>query len=153
MKDPYRVLELNSNATFKEVTEKYRLLIQDWRPDKHIDSTPRVKLLAEKKIKELTVAFQSIEKSKDGAKEESEKSPKSEDEKEVESKESPPKSEDKKKEESEEPPPKSENKNIPDKINFAFVVMFLLSIPILYVIVGPLILFIMWLLGYPIDQL
>ena len=62
MDNPYQILGLNSNATFIEVKEQYRLLIQVWHPDKHINSPPKVKALADKKIRELTDAFESIKK-------------------------------------------------------------------------------------------
>ena len=52
MKDYYKILEINKNATDEEIKKAYRKLAKKWHPDKNLNN-PR----AEEKFKEIQEAY------------------------------------------------------------------------------------------------
>ena len=55
MKDYYKILELQSNATFEQIKSQYRFLSHAWHPDKF--PSEELKAKAEEKIKDINEAY------------------------------------------------------------------------------------------------
>ena len=55
----FEILDLNENASEKEIKEHYRDLVSIWHPDRHTHNK-RLYLKAEEKMKELNVAYDTI---------------------------------------------------------------------------------------------
>ncbi|HBR31242.1 MAG TPA: molecular chaperone DnaJ, partial [Clostridiales bacterium] len=58
MTDPYRVLNINSNATDEEVKQAYRKLAKRYHPDNYINN--ELADLAAEKMKEINAAYDEI---------------------------------------------------------------------------------------------
>ncbi|HUR17332.1 MAG TPA: J domain-containing protein [Acidimicrobiales bacterium] len=57
-RDPFEVLGVPPTASRKEITEAYRCLAQRHHPDRHLDSSPRRRSRAERRMRELNEAYQ-----------------------------------------------------------------------------------------------
>ena len=64
MKDPYKVLGVQSNATDEEIKDAYRALVKKYHPDKFADSD--LAELANEKMKEVNAAYDEIQKIRSG---------------------------------------------------------------------------------------
>ncbi len=60
MTDPYKVLDVDRNATDDEIKKAYRDLVRKYHPDKYRDSD--LADLATEKMKEINVAYDEIQK-------------------------------------------------------------------------------------------
>lgn len=58
MSDPYKILEIKSNASIEEIKTAYRNLARKYHPDNYMDSP--LKDVAESKMKEINEAFDEI---------------------------------------------------------------------------------------------
>jgi hypothetical protein len=54
------ILDVSPGATAQEVKQAYRDLVQFWHPDKHADKIPRLRQLAEEKMKEINAAYEVL---------------------------------------------------------------------------------------------
>ena len=62
VEDAYRILDLEVGVTHSEVKESWKLLAQIWHPDKHTNSSEKIKLKATLKYAELDQAYKFIQK-------------------------------------------------------------------------------------------
>ena len=53
------MLDLDTSATFQEVRQAYRDLVQIWHPDR-FEKNPRLKKKAVEKLKELNLAYKRV---------------------------------------------------------------------------------------------
>lgn len=58
--DPYKILEINRNASPEEIKRAYRRLANKYHPDKVEHLGDEFKLLAEKRFKEIQKAYQEL---------------------------------------------------------------------------------------------
>lgn len=58
MKDYYKILELEPNATFDQIKSQHRFLVHAWHPDKF--PNPDQKAKAEEKLKEINEAYSTL---------------------------------------------------------------------------------------------
>ncbi len=58
--NPYRILNLTSEATDAEVEQAYRRLISQYHPDKMAGAAPELRQQAEKKAGEINAAYDRI---------------------------------------------------------------------------------------------
>lgn len=63
LKELCEILGVSPGASSQEVKQAYRDLVQFWHPDKHADKIPRLRQLAEEKMKEINGAYEVL---KDG---------------------------------------------------------------------------------------
>ena len=63
-KDPYKVLGVSPSATDDEIKDAYRALVKKYHPDKFSDSD--LAELANEKMKEINLAYEQIQKMRDG---------------------------------------------------------------------------------------
>ena len=64
MKDPYKVLGVEPNATDEQIKDAYRALVKKYHPDKFADSD--LAELANEKMKEVNAAYDEIQKMRSG---------------------------------------------------------------------------------------
>ncbi len=64
IKDPYKVLGVDRNASEEEIKKAYRALAKRYHPDRHAD--PVAKELAEEKMAEINRAYEMIESGRAG---------------------------------------------------------------------------------------
>ena len=62
MKDPYKILGVNHNATEDEIKEAYKELVKKYHPDKYVDNP--LSDLASEKMQEINWAYNELTKSK-----------------------------------------------------------------------------------------
>lgn len=62
VEEAYRILDLEVGDTQSEVKESWKLLAQIWHPDKHTNSSEKIKLKATLKYAELDQAYKFIQK-------------------------------------------------------------------------------------------
>jgi curved DNA-binding protein CbpA len=77
IKRSFEILELDSDASIDEVKEAYKDLVNIWHPDR-FSNNPRLKQRAEKKLKEVNQAYETIKSllpSKTELEKEAEKTP------------------------------------------------------------------------------
>ena len=60
--DPYRVLEVEPNATDADIEAAYRRLIAQYHPDKVDGAAPEIKELAAKRASAINAAYDAIQK-------------------------------------------------------------------------------------------
>lgn len=60
MKDYYKILEINENATEEEIKKAYRKLAMKYHPDKFSNSNEEEKKKAEEKFKEINEAYENV---------------------------------------------------------------------------------------------
>ncbi len=60
---PYEVLGVSTSATFDEIRQAYRMLAKQYHPDRVAHLAPEFRALAEKRMKEINQAYQSLTKS------------------------------------------------------------------------------------------
>ncbi|MBN1440426.1 MAG: J domain-containing protein [Anaerolineales bacterium] len=60
--DPYAVLKIRPPANQSEITSAYRKLAQMYHPDKVAGLAPEYKEIAEKKMKQINAAYQTLKK-------------------------------------------------------------------------------------------
>ena len=56
----FEILELHPNATMEEASRAYKDLVSVWHPDR-FQSNPRLRRKAERKLKELNRAYETLE--------------------------------------------------------------------------------------------
>jgi DnaJ-domain-containing protein 1 len=59
-KDPYKILELDNNATKKEITLAYRNMVKKYHPDLIAGLAPEYHEIAESKMKMINSAYQKL---------------------------------------------------------------------------------------------
>ena len=64
MKDPYKVLGVEPNATDEQIKDAYRALVKKYHPDKFADSD--LAELANEKMKDVNAAYDEIQKMRSG---------------------------------------------------------------------------------------
>jgi len=55
----YKILDLDRNASFQQVKEAYKDLVNIWHPDR-FSNKPRLKRKAEQKLKEINAAYDTL---------------------------------------------------------------------------------------------
>ena len=63
-KSPYEVLGIERNASPDEIKQAYRMLVNQYHPDKVVHLGEEFRVLAEKKFKEIQKAYQELAASK-----------------------------------------------------------------------------------------
>lgn len=63
-RDPYEVLGIEKNASSDEIRQAYRLLVNQYHPDKVAHLGEEFRVLAEKKFKEIQQAYQELHSNK-----------------------------------------------------------------------------------------
>jgi hypothetical protein len=63
-KSPREVLGVSASATIEEITEAYRRIAQMYHPDKVMTLAPEFRELAERKMKEINIAYQLLKKTR-----------------------------------------------------------------------------------------
>ena len=56
--NPYKVLEIDENATTEQIKEAYRRLVKKYHPDKYVDNP--LSSLAEEKMREINQAYDML---------------------------------------------------------------------------------------------
>ena len=59
-KDPYEVLGIERNASSDEIKKAYRLLVNQYHPDRVVHLGEEFRVLAEEKFKEIQQAYQEV---------------------------------------------------------------------------------------------
>lgn len=62
--DPYRVLELDPNASDESLDAAYRRLIAQYHPDKVANAAQEIRELAERRASEINAAYDAIKKAR-----------------------------------------------------------------------------------------
>ena len=62
MKDPYKILGVNHNATEEQIKDAYKELVKKYHPDKYVDNP--LSDLASEKMQEINWAYNELTKSK-----------------------------------------------------------------------------------------
>jgi uncharacterized membrane protein YhiD involved in acid resistance len=60
--DPYKILNIHNTSTQSEITSAYRKLAQLYHPDKVAGLAPEYKEIAERKMKNINEAYQTLKK-------------------------------------------------------------------------------------------
>ena len=60
---PYEVLQVRRGASQEEIASAYRRLVQQYHPDKVANLAPEFRELAERRMKEINVAYQRLKRS------------------------------------------------------------------------------------------
>jgi len=60
LKELCEILGVSPSASSQDVKQAYRDLVQFWHPDKHADKIPRLRQLAEEKMKEINDAYEHL---------------------------------------------------------------------------------------------
>jgi DnaJ-class molecular chaperone len=60
--DPYKILNIQNSATKDEITSAYRKLAQIYHPDKVSGLAPEYREIAERKMREINTAYQTLKK-------------------------------------------------------------------------------------------
>ncbi len=62
----YLVLDLSPEATSEEIRNSYLDLVKVWHPDRFLNEPERLQTLAERKLKEITAAYEILRRKVDG---------------------------------------------------------------------------------------
>ncbi len=63
MKDFYKILNVEINATSEEIKQAYRKLAKKWHPDKWLHGSKEEKLKAEMMMKDINEAYDALKNS------------------------------------------------------------------------------------------
>jgi DnaJ-domain-containing protein 1 len=64
-KNPFEVLEVNTNASEADIDAAYRRLIAQYHPDKVDGAAKEIRVLAQKRAAEINAAYDQIQKIRD----------------------------------------------------------------------------------------